>query len=468
MWRDALTGLDRWFSRVMPDPFAVALWLTLLGFVGAAAMGSLHGPLELPALLDAWVHGASPRPEASPVGGLWSLLGFGMQMVLVLVTGFALADSEVVRRWIDTVASRLRTGIGAVMLVAVCSLSLGVLHWGLGLVVGALLARRVGTALVRRRVPVHYPVLVAAGYLGMAVWHGGLSGSAPLKATTEAGLAEVVGVELAARWGGIGLDQTVLSPRNVMVTVLAGALMVLTLLMLYPRKVEHVRLPPRELLDDEPPRRPASLPDWSASPADALSTGPWLSVGVAALGLAWLVGWVADAGVMRMTPNELNLACLALGLLAAGSPRAYAQSAQRAMSAATGIVLQFPLYGGLLGLLAVTGLVDRWAAGAPADVSALSLQTWWTAGLLNLVVPSGGGQWAIQGPVALQAAASHGVDPARVVLALAWGDQWTNLLQPFWALPLLGITKIRPSDLFAVTVLLLVPSGLVFALGAWW
>ena len=140
--------------------------------------------------------------------------------------------------------------------------------------------------------------------------------------------------------------------------------------------------------------------------------------------------------------------------------------AKQGAAACAGIIVQFPLYGGILGLLAAGGVIDRIADVLPASEGALALTTFLSAGLVNLFVPSGGGQWTVQGPMVMQAAASVDADPGRIVMALAWGDQWTNLFQPFWALPLLGITGTKAGDLLGPTFVLGIAAGVVFAGGA--
>ncbi|MEE2862128.1 MAG: TIGR00366 family protein, partial [Pseudomonadota bacterium] len=83
------------------------------------------------------------------------------------------------------------------------------------------------------------------------------------------------------------------------------------------------------------------------------------------------------------------------------------------------------------------------------------------AGIVNIFVPSGGGQWAVQAPVMLPAAQALGADLPRVAMAVAWGDAWTNLLQPFWALPMLGIAGLQAKDIMGFCVINLVVVGTV-------
>jgi len=156
-----------------------------------------------------------------------------------------------------------------------------------------------------------------------------------------------------------------------------------------------------------------------------------------------------------------------VGLLLHGSIRSYAAAVEGAMRGCAGILLQFPLYGGIMAMLAASGLVGLIAGtmGTIATPQTLPFYTFVSAGITNLFVPSGGGQWAVQGPIALETAFRMGVEPGRIVMAVAYGDQLTNMLQPFWALPLLAITGVRARDIVGYTALVMVVAGAWIALG---
>lgn len=434
-------------QRIIPDPFAIAMLLTLVAFLAAMVFG------ELPTLdlIDAWA--AGPR-------GFWALLRFAMQMCMILVTGFAVASTRPVQRALRVVAGIPKNTAQAVAIVAVLSMALALVNWGLGLIAGALLAREVGLEMTRRGIPVHYPLLGAAGYTGLCVWHGGLSGSAPLKVTQNADLVEVLGPDLAARIGSIPLSETVLSPRNLVVTVALLVIVPVTLALLVPKDASRFTPPPKSV---EPP--PPEDRARGGSVAQALESTPLLVVPIALLMAVWVVRWVADGGLMRLDPNAMNFTFLLLGLVLAGSPRRYMEIVGDGARACAGIIVQFPFYAGILGILVSSGLAASIAAALPDGGASLALASFGSAGLLNLFVPSGGGQWSIQGPLVMEAGIAAGLSPGRLVMAVAYGDQWTNLLQPFWALPLLGITGARAGDILGYTAILAVVTGVVFALG---
>lgn len=461
-------SLDRIASALralIPDPFVIALLLTLVALIGAGGYGVLTGSLDPMALLEGWVSGAVVPGQSTPVGGLWSMLAFSMQMCLILVTGYVVAGTPVARRLIDRMAQIPDSARGAAAFVAIIAMALGLLHWGLGLIGGALLAREVGRSLHGRGRPVHYPVLAAAGYAGLAVWHGGLSGSAPLKVTTASDLIEVLGPAMAERVGTIALTQTVLSPRNMLVNAALLVIIPATLAAMVPSDPARYRPPPTSILTDQTPDASDPSAEGSTGLAGFLERSPAVGVAIAVLAIAWLVPWGWGGGLRALNPNHLNLIFLAAGLLLAGSPARYMQLARGGAAACAGILVQFPLYGGILGILVAAGAIQALSGALPTGDASLALSTFAAAGAVNLFVPSGGGQWVVQGPIVLDAATRSGVDPARVVLALAYGDQWTNLFQPFWALPLLGITGTRAGDLLGNTAILGVVVGLVLALG---
>lgn len=434
--------LDRVFRRVTPDPFILAIVLTVV----VMALGWAHAGGPFVAIIDAW---QGPR-------GFWSLLGFAMQMCLVLVTGHALAMSPPVRALVGALARVPRTGAQAAALVAAFSVGASLLNWGLCIVGGALLAKAVGRALGERGVPAHYPLLAAAGYAGMMTWHGGFSGSAPLKVTTRADLIELLGPELAVGVDVIPTTSTLLGHMNLVATLGAWVWIPILVYFLHPA--------PDEAQGIEEADPPASGP--AMDRGRSLQDSP-LVTALLALPLCAAVGlYFQRNGLRRLDPNAVNLILLTAGLIANGSPRRYAAAVTEAARGCAGIVLQFPLYAGIMGVMASTGLAAALAERAASSSSPDSylVLTFLGAGLVNVFVPSGGGQWAIQGPIALRAAEGLGLPASSAVMAVAYGDQWTNMLQPFWALPLLGITGVRAGAILGYTFVLLVAGGVWFSL----
>lgn len=451
-WLPALgIAARRGFARLTPEPFAIAVILGALVLVLATVR--LGGDADaLRATLGLWHRG----------GGLWSLLTFGMQASLMLVLGSALADAPPVRAGLSRLARASGGPRRLVGLTALLSCTLALINWPFGLICGAVFARGAGQEAARRGWRVHYPLLCAAGYAGMMVWHGGLSGTAPLKATTIADLREVLGPALAQQVGPIPLTDTLFGGLNLWVS---GGLWLLAPLL-------FMAMTPPEGADPAAVRAPEDRPDEPGLVEDNLAPGTGSCLD--RLERARLVTWalalplaaalalqVQAEGLATLDLNTVNLALWLFALVLHGRPDRFLRACEAGVRACTGIILLFPLYGGIMGMLNGSGLsaaLAGWFAEAGAGV--FTLVTFLSAGLLNLAIPSGGGQWAVQGPVVMAAAQAQGVPAADALLAIAYGDQWTNMLQPFWAAPLLAITGVRARDITGYCALWMLAGGL--------
>lgn len=452
--------IARVFRRTCPDPFVIAILLTLLT---AVLVRLLVDGITFGEVVDGW--GGS--------NGLWKFLPFSMQMCLVLVTGHALASSRVVSRGIRGVAGLPGSAWSAVAMTATVAAIAAVINWGLGLIVGALLARDVARAMHAKGIRVHYPLLAAAGYVGLLVWHGGMSGSAPLKVVSEKDLAEVLSPELAAAVGQMPLNMTVGSMMNVVIT---GGLIVLcpiVFAMLCPKNddeiqtIEEFDVPESvDVLEDSNEAR--TIPDM-------LERSHFVTlILVGMIGFALVRILRTKSGISGIGLNEVNLIMLMSGLIAHGTPTRYVAAINDAARSCGGIILQFPLYAGIMGMMSVappgseSGGLAHQIADQMAQTSSetmLPIFTFVSAGLVNLFVPSGGGQWGIQGEIAMSAAQSAGVEYPKMVMAVAYGDQLTNMLQPFWALPLLGITGVKARDIVGYTAMVMIVAAVWIVIG---
>jgi short-chain fatty acids transporter len=426
---------SRTLERLFPHPFTLALLLTLITFV-VALVSTPHSAHEL---VGFWGT------------GMWAFLQFAMQMALILVTGQALAEAPLVARALKSLSAAPKGMTSGVALVSFSAMIAAWLNWGFGLIVGAILARLVADELATRlgEDEVSRGLLGAAGYTGLAFWHGGISGSAPL-AVAQAGhpMEELAGV--------VSLQHTVFSGRN-----LALSVALLILVPLFLMLVSHLKLAPTGQGVAERPKASQTV---SGSLFEKALV--WLIVAVA---VYW---WFAHRAGLGL--NTVIFGFLFLGLAAHGAATPYAGALSRATAGISGIVLQFPFYAGIVGIAAKSGLIglvsDQFVHASAAVEQATGFQpfllfVFLSAGLCNLFVPSGGGQWVIQGPIVLTAAQQLNIDTGSTILAVAYGDQWTNLLQPFWALPLLSITGLKPAQLLSVTTLLLVWVGLIMMAG---
>lgn len=466
-------AISRAFYRICPDPFVIAILLTVLTAILAMVYGS-YPPEKSDmlkrseALLDWW------RADT----GLWKLLAFSMQMCLVLVTGYALAATKPVRHMIQSIAGWPRSTASAAVLVCIIACLTGLLNWGLGLIVGALLALEVGRSLTKRGIAVHYPLLAAAGYMGLLVFHGGFSGSAPLTATTVAGARRLLPESAIALLGnGISLDRTLFSPLNLFVT---GGLIVLLPLLFWrlaprqPAEMHRFVEPHRAALaqaavlpDESCPTLPGAGPAGGFSLPDLLDRSALIVWLVAAPLLLALVRYVQVNGILSVQLNEINVLMLALGLILHGSPRAYMNAVEHGARDCAAIIIQFPIYAGIMAMMQDSGMAARVTAKFTAigDAHTLPALSFAAATLVGLFVPSGGAQWGLQGPIALQSGAAAGVDPAAMLMSVAYGDEVANMLQPFWALPLLAITGVRARDIVGYTAIAMAVAWIWMALG---
>ena len=318
-------------------------------------------------------------------------------------------------------------------------------------------------------------MLGAAGYTGLLVWHGGLSGSAPLKVAEAGHLASLVP---QAAWAPllpetISLTETVFAPWSLMVTGAVVAAVVALFAWLGGRvkggllEVE-VTGSTQEGHQEETTVQPAET---LGGVAEAMDTTPWIALGLGVVTLGGACWWALQSpGGMALsfvTPDWINMLLLALALFAHGQVRGFLVALDKAIGGASGILVQFPLYFGIMGIVTGTGL-GQTLAGALVDATSaawLPETLFVSAGVLNVFVPSGGGQWAVQGPLVLEACHALGVSWERGIMAMAFGDELTNMLQPFWALPLLGITGLSARDILPYTLLVMVTAGAVMLLG---
>lgn len=421
----------RLVDRYLPDPFVFVLVLTLFAGI-TAALTQNSSPLQI---VTMWGN------------GFWSLLSFSMQMLLVLVTGYMMASTPLVRRGLSALAGLATSAGGAILLVSFVSLAASWINWGFGLVVGALFARELA-----RTVRVDYRLLVASAYSGFIVWHGGLAGSIPLSIATE-------GHPFASITGIIPTSQTIFSVYNLAIVVALFIVVPFVNRAMMPREEDSVYIDPALLAEDDA-KRPAP-----ATPAERMENSYVLSILVGAAGVAWLIQHFA-AG-KGLTLDVINFLFLTLAILLHGTPQNLLNALTDAVKGGAGIVIQFPFYAGIMAIMVQSGLAASISEGLVGMASAASLPFWafMSAGVVNFFVPSGGGQWAVQAPVILPAAEALGADLGRAAMAVAWGDAWTNMVQPFWALPILGIAGLRAKDIMGFCVVHLVLSGIIISIG---
>ncbi len=449
--------ISKIFERIVPDPFVIAILLTVVTAILALFFGNFDGDSNITALLDSW---------RDSENGIWKLLAFAMQMCLVLVTGYALATTRSVKKCIDALSDIPKSTATAAALVGFIACVCGLLNWGLGLIVGALLAREVGFSLQRRNIKAHYPLIAASGYVGLLVWHGGLSGSAPLSMTTMRGASKVVPAEYLDRVSSVLLSDSISSSLNFFVSGGMLILIPIILFLLAPKREEDIRTIDMFGVDPNPHEDEIKKSD---SLPDKLNHSPVVAWLLAIPLLIALGRYILVSGIDRIGLNEITLFMLGIGLLLHGSPLSYMQAITRGAKGCAGIIIQFPLYAGIMAIMVASGLMGQLTELllSIGNQETIPILTMLSAGIVNLFVPSGGGQWAIQAPIALESGLQAGIAPGTMVMAVAYGDELTNMLQPFWALPLLAITGVRARDIVGYTALVMIVIAVWMAFGLW-
>jgi short-chain fatty acids transporter len=424
-------ALARVSARWVPDAFSIACILTLLTVAFALTVG-----------------GATPAQCVKAWGsGFWELLAFSMQICVVIFAGYLLAVSPPVGRALNALAALPRTPAQAVAWTAFLSLSLCWLNWGMGLVASAMLV-----GIVARRQPgVDYRLLVAMAYLGMgATWHGGPSGSVPLLLATpdsfmiKAGLID----------HPIPLRETVFAPLNLILMAVATLGLTAFAALLHPKPGQAVAADPRAL-DALAAFEPPATPEKS-TPAQRVTHSGVLNRAVGLMGLGFLA--LQTASGLSLTLDTVNLLFLSLAVLLHPSPASILKAAEDAARPLHGVVLQFPLYAGIYGIIKGTALARVLAAAFLSVASAKTFPfiVFVYSAVLNYWVPSGGAKWAIEAVYILDAARALGVPVTRVAMAYAYGDMATNIIQPFWAIPLLGVARLEFRDILGYEILVFV------------
>ncbi len=424
------TIMQRW----LPDAFIFAIILTFIVFL-AGTLGEGQSPSNM---VQFWGD------------GVWNLLVFSMQVTISLVTGSVLAQTTAVKRVLRALASLARNPSQAILLMTFISLICGWISWAFGLIASALMAREIA----RHVKGVHYPLLVASAYSGMVIWHAGLSGSIPLK------IAVSDGDVLSKLMNGvtIPLSETIFSWQVLLISGLVLVTLPVIFRMMMPPPGETQEVDSQQLGEVE------QVPIRTNTPSDRIENSRLPTMLLGLLGGYYLVEFFLNGGSVGL--NTLNLIFLVSGLLLHRSTTSYLFAVNEAVKGLSGIVLQFPLYAGIMGMMAQSGLaasVSSWFIEISTP-NTFNLFTFLSAGIVNFFVPSGGGQWAIQAPIVIPAAQSLGIPLNQAAMAIAFGDAWTNMVQPFWALPLLGIARLGIRDIMGYCTVALLWTGLVYGL----
>lgn len=411
------SALNRWTARWVPGSFSIALLLTLF----TLALAMLWTPHSLLEVLRFWGD------------GFWELLTFGMQMTLIMVTGYIVVVSPPVNAFLRWFSSLPKSPHAAIAFTALGSMLLAWVNWGLGILGSAVLVKY----MAKQHREVDYRLLVAVAYFGLGcTWHAGLSASAPILVATPGHFME-------NQLGVIPLSRTIFHPFNLTATLVVLAVMTYLAYLLHPRNVQDRRLVSASALENvgifEAPEKPKEK-----SFAHFVDYQYGLNLLLGLMGVYYLAHYFVTQGYEKITINTVNFAFLTAGILLHKSPASVLKAAAESATFIYNIVLQFPFYSGMYGIIKGSGLSN--AIGDAfvkiATPKTLPLIVYWYSGIVNYFVPSGGSKWAVEAPYITEAARTLGVAYDQIVVSYAWGDMMTDLLQPFWAIPLLAAAGI--------------------------
>lgn len=442
MFRKLTDGLIDIMQRYLPSSFVLSLLLAIIVFLSGLIFTT-----------------SSPEDMVTYAGkGMFELLAFSMQMVLILVTGHALANSPFVLQLLRSMARIPKNRVSAVMFTAFVSYICTYLHWGFGLVAGALLAREIATVNIGKKV--HYPILVAAAYSGNIA--RGASSSIFLGPTAIGHAAEeFVGI--------VPLSETLFKVENILLTVVLLFVIPVVYKYMVPSEEESLEIDlsliSHEITPDSASKYKKATTKGKETLADKLDNSRLILFLFALILLAYLFIFFSEVGFLGFDINAIILIFMILGMLTHKTPNAYATAIKEATASSSSLILQFPIYAAIMVILRETGMAQSISNFfiETSTAKTLPLFTFYSASLVNFFVPSGGGLWAIQGPIALQAAVELESSIEATIIGLAWGDTWSSQIQPFWALPLLAIAGLDVKDIMGYCAMIFFVSGVIIS-----
>ena len=431
-----LTRLStRMMERYLPDAYIFVILLSILVFIMSAFTNS--EPLKV---VDYFGN------------GFWGLMAFTVQMTMVLLCGSVMAKSPLFKTILTSLAKLPKSSGSAIVMVALLTSIACWINWGFGLVLGALIAKEVA----RQRSDTDYRLLIASAYSGFIVWHGGIAGSIPLSIATPNHPYE-------AQIGVIPIGETIFSMGNLIIVIALIVAIPILCYFMQPARDERVIVDPKLLVEPEPEPKPAKM-----TPAERLEHSAILNLIIGILGWVYIITYFVKGGSLNL--NIINFIFFFAAIVLHGTPRNFMDSVNDSVRAVGPILIQFPFYAAIMAMMVQSGLA---ANITNAFVSIATEKTFYvlsflSAGLVNFFIPSGGGQWAVQAPVMIEAvnqinAMGGHVEQAKMAMAIAWGDAWTNMIQPFWALPALAIAGLKARDIMGFCLFTIIVSGFIIA-----
>lgn len=429
-------GFVYMFERLLPEPFVFALLLSILTAVLAFGFAPKN---SVPDVVTGWYN------------GIFAIFPFAFQMVLILVTGYALTSSAPVSAFLRWLAGIPKTPRSAVALTLFLSMVTVGLNWGFGLVSAAVFSREIA-----KRHKLDFAWLLAAAYTGFLMFPPGLSSSIALAQATPGSALNIVEKVTGQI---VPLSQSLLVPFNYVPVII--------LFIILPWLFSRME----PALEDMQPADQAKLtaedkvkPRERAAGLAGFLDRAWILNLILVVAAFGYLGMQMVTGKFHLDINSLILIFLALGLLLHWTPIAYVEAVNSAARVTGSLLLQYPIYGGIMGMMTATGLAGVIAKWFIAFSTAKTLPFWGyiSSIIISLFVPSGGGHWAVQGPFIVPAAQALHVNMAAAAQAVGYGEAVANMIQPFWALPLLAIAGIGMRRVMGFTVISFFVSFIVF------
>lgn len=439
-----------WSLNWVPDSLVFVVSLTIVVFLSALALTD-HGPLEL---LDDYAK------------GFWVLLTFAMQLTVMMITGFVVADSKFVKAGLIRLANLTSTARSTLIMFCLIVGMVSWLHWAAGLMVGIVLGKEL--AIRKRGIGLHYPLLVAGAYAMVMIMANGPSQSAPLLAATPGNFLENTLGRL------IPLTETALSPFLLCLVAFELVTIPLILAFLMPARDRVVEIS-EEAYQEFTAASTAAAASHSEDlgrlrPAERWERSRILLTILGAGILIWIVRFLFLNGLGKIDLNIINFALFGLAMVLHGSPRSFSASVRQGVGTTTGVIMQFPLYAGIFGLIVYSGLshvITDWFLSISTDRTYSWIVLVYTA-VMDFFVPSGGSKFAIEAPFIIPAGREFGIPASHVINAYSTGGQLANLIQPFWALPFMAAYKTRFQDILPYTFVIFVYALFVGSIAFLW
>lgn len=426
----------KFVDKCYPDAFLFVIILTFITFLLSLGFTDSN-TLEI---INSWGN------------GLPKLFTFTAQICVIMITAHALAHTDPIERFLNKVGSLPNSQIHAYAIVAFVSGIASLFAWSFGLIVGGLIAKFVAIGCKKKSIKVHYPLIVASAYSGYVIWHMGYSSSAALFVASE-------NHSLIDKIGILPVTETIFSSFNIFMAL--TTLLTITILapLMRPKDSKNIIEVDTKKLFKKEEKSIKSI----SSVAEVIENNRKISFLFGFVILFFILNTFYEKGFF-LDLNLVSWTFLCIGLMLSNSSIHYVRLINNAAPTVGPIILQYPFYAGIMGIMADTGLINILANKIVlvSSTETLPFFSFLSGGLVNMFIPSGGGQWAVQGPVMIEAAEILGVNPSFVVLGVAYGDQWTNMIQPFWTIPLLAIAGLHMRQIMGYTFVIFIFTGLIF------